>query len=188
MVALLLVSNSGVAHGERDKRVIPCISPSSGASLNEVFGVTDQVVTPFCTQVATGVHFWVPTRWFTATTHLLVPPGYGATAPTPAQDFVSKFVSATYVLDAGTRQERTYVVAARELMVRTDLVADGVLAVAWLARLPPLPPGPHSVRLSIVLRAEHWDGLGLDPAVNRLPAGETFWGAIAFTVTPGPPQ
>lgn len=39
-----------------------------------------------------------------------------------------------------------------------------------------------SVDILWTLSADHWDGFGLDPSANLLPAGELHCSAVEFTV------
>ena len=51
-------------------------------------------------------------------------------------------------------------------------------------RAGPVPPGEYFYCISYALSAEHWDGLGVDPFLNLLPAGEFVYGCNAFNVAP----
>ncbi len=102
-----------------------------------------------------------------------------------------KLEAVKYVVDPGTRQERTHTFSGAQVL-RTDLtlgdIQDGPypfppespLALT-LAKARPLPPGDHFVQTYLVLSAEHCDGLGDVREENCLPAGE-----VAYT--PGRPQ
>jgi hypothetical protein len=95
------------------------------------------------------------------------------------EDFVSKVRSMTFVVDPGTKQERSYRFTAQDIMdVRTvhDLFPE--TGPDWpiplfLAKLPPLRPGDHWLGVFIEMSARHCDGFGTDPAVNCLRAGIT---------------
>ena len=96
----------------------------------------------------------------------------------------------TFVVDPGTRQQRSYRYPAQDIMdVRTIQDFLPVTGPDWrialfLAKLPPLPPGDHRVEADIEMSARHCDGLGTDPAFNCLAAGITKLGFCPFTVVP----
>jgi hypothetical protein len=46
----------------------------------------------------------------------------------------------------------------------------------------PLPPGDHTVDEYVTLSADFWDGLGLDPTMNLIPAGESLAVSVQFRV------
>ena len=81
-----------------------------GTDLNELYGVSETIVATFCPQLGTGEHWTTTSRWFVAESYGQVPPGFvPAPGATPLDDFRAKFVGVRYVIDSGTRQERTYV-------------------------------------------------------------------------------
>jgi hypothetical protein len=189
VLAVLCPRQVPVAHAADIGRGRPsenaCVVPS-GRDLNQVFGVRDQIVGRFCLEVDAGER-WRPFApgWVTALDHAVIPPGYVPARPTPIEDFAAKFVAARYVIDPGTRHQRVHTFPAAQLL--KDLVvlpADEGAELAWLPPIgfQPLPVGEHAVVIYITLSAEHWDGLGTDPASNRLPKGETLWVERAFTV------
>ena len=88
-----------------------------------------------------------------------VPADYTPSAPTPLEDFISKVRSMTFVVDPGTKQERSYRFTAQDIMdVRTahdffpETGPDWPIAL-FLAKLPPLPPGDHRVGAVIEMSA-----------------------------------
>ena len=81
-----------------------------GTDLNEFYGVSETIVATFCPRLRTGEHWTTTSRWFVAESYGQVPPGFvPAPGATPLDDFRAKFVGVRYVIDSGTRQERTYV-------------------------------------------------------------------------------
>src|SRR5262249_43257472 len=149
--------------------------------LNVRYDVTGRIVTPFCSEVLAGEHWWPVDRWLTARAWLVIPAGFTPLGATPIEDFNRKFVSARYVVDPGTNQERTYSFPSASVL-RTGLTVGDFDISSWLAEFSPIAVGHHVLDLYITLSAEHWDGLGLDPAGDRLPAGETFYDEYEFDV------
>jgi len=87
-------------------------------------------------------------------------------------------------VDAGTSRQRSYSLSAGDLIVQTGAIPDGTRFVRWVTPpLHPLPPGDHTVDEYVTLSADFWDGLGLDPAVNLIPAGESLANPVGFTVS-----
>lgn len=166
-----------------------CFSPE-GVDANDLLGISQPLVVPgFCDVVRAG-EFYV---MFTASWNMnsfwqTVPADYTPSAPTPLQDFTSKVRSMTFVVDPGTKQEHSYRFAAQDVMdVRTwrdflpETGPDWPIAL-FLAKLPPLPPGDHSVRFLIEMSARHCDGLGTVPGFNCLAAGITNLGRCPVSV------
>lgn len=171
-----------------------CVAPN-GLDANEFYGVSQQIVSPFCTQVDAGEHWTVWAFWLTSESFDTVPNGFVPTGSTPLEDFLAKFVGVRYVIDPGTRQERhLFFPANGRTFAAPTPVRPGLLVVTPLtftiAR--PLSVGDHVVRVSWVMSDTHCDGLGDDPAINCIPAGEslrpvaagTQLGTVHFEVTP----
>ena len=186
LVAVLGLGRSEAAAGP--KAVAPCITPPPTAvNVNERWGITDAVVAPFCTQVNSGRR-WVPSNaWFMNTAFDVVPPGFVAQGATPVQDFVAKFVGVKHVVDAGTNNEKTYVFPNDDsLGILLAVEGFDVVNAITLGSLNPLSVGDHTVDSYFIFSAMHCDGLPPgDPDQNCLPAGETLFGSVEFTVTPG---
>jgi hypothetical protein len=160
-----------------------CINPA-GVDLNELYATDDAFVTPFCTDAHTGDRWRPIERWVVAATFETIPPDFEPSAATPRDDYLAKLRSARYVVDAGTRRERSYTFAARHLLVATGDLPDGTQFVALTPRLSPLPPGPHTVDIYVTLAAETWDGLGLADE-NHQAAGTSLVGSVEFVVHRG---
>ena len=167
-----------------------CITPN-GFDLNAVFGVSEQIValdTPSCTRVGSG-EYWRPSPipWFMNHSFAVVPAGFVPAGATPLEDFVGKFTGVRYVVDRGTRRERTYVFTnVRDLWTGTSLGFPLVNPLT-LGALNPLPVGHHEVETYWDFRAMHCDGFGDDtrPGGNCFRAGETQLPTLPFEVTPG---
>jgi hypothetical protein len=155
-----------------------CFTPA-GTDANEVFGVSHQLVVfeappeSGCDLVSTG-ESWTPLAgamfWVTNTSFESVPPGYEPSAATPMEDFVSKAETITYVIDTGTKRERTYRFPVRDV-VKVDAVDDFFAPGIWpepypiaqyVAKLPPLPPGQHTWSAVLHMSAVSCDGLGTE--------------------------
>ena len=158
-----------------------CISPD-GTDLNALYATRDAFITPFCTEAHVG-DWWRPVLRFVVGSNFdVTPQGYEPIGATPLEDFFLKFVSAEYVVDPGTRRERHYSFAVDELFIDTGSVPDGTEFARWSPRLHPLPPGPHTLAIYGTTTADFWDGVGLDPAVNFVPAGTSLAVTEEFTV------
>ena len=168
-----------------------CVSPE-GVDANELLGISEQIFVPeACAVVQTG-EFYVPLGapgfWYMNTFWESLPADYTPSAPTPLEDFISKVRSMTYVVDPGTKHERSYRFRAQDIIdVRTlgdffpETGPDWPTAL-FLAKLPPLPVGDHRLAASIEMSARHCDGLGTEPARNCLGAGITTITVCPFTV------
>ena len=159
-----------------------CISPS-GVDVNEVSGVSDAIVAPFCTELAAGHRWTVTSAWFMSPTFDIVPPGFVAAGATPVEDFVAKFEAVKYVVDPGSEKERTFVFTnVEDLNIRSAGGFD-IANPITLGSLSPLKPGTHVVEAYFVMSALHCDGLGDSVADNCL-QGVFLFDSIEFTVTP----
>ena len=168
-----------------------CVSPE-GVDANELLGISEQMLVPDVCDVVQAGEFYVffNAVWNMNTFWEAVPADYTPSAPTPLEDFASKVRSMTYVVDPGTKNERSYSFAAQDIMdVRTvhdffpETGPDWPIAF-FLAKLPPLSPGDHRIGALIEMSARHCDGLGTDPAANCLAAGVTKMTVCPFTVAP----
>lgn len=180
VIAMLLMGSQTAAAAERPER--RCFHPS-GANMNDVHDTDHRIITHFCPVALVGER-WIPVAtWAANTTYEAIPVGYIPSRATPIEDFNAKFVGARYVLDGGTGHERTYSRSASEIL-QTGLTIPGTdfPMSAFLAVLPPLPPGAHTVDIFLTLNADHWDGFGLDPSANLFPAGETHCSQVELTV------
>jgi hypothetical protein len=136
---------------------------------------------------------------------LVYPDGYETAYPLdPIADFASKLVSVRVVVDGGTRQEKTYVYSPEDITYyMTNMEYFGAwwdpawLGSAWpvaaiVPLLHPLRVGIHGAQLYLTFSAAHCDGLGAEPDMNCIPAGETKFRGFAegppagypFTVAP----
>ena len=159
-----------------------CIHPSGG-DLNEFFDTDYRIITDFCPVALVGERWTPPAIWATNTTHEAIPEGYTPSRATPMEDFIAKFVGARYVIDGGTKHERTYSFRASQVL-QTGLTVPGTdfPMSAVMAVLHPLSPGAHTVDVFWTLSADHWDGFGVDPSANLFPAGEIHCSRTEFTV------
>ena len=172
-----------------------CLSPE-GVDANELLGVSEHLVIAgdACGPVRTG-EFYVPFNpacWGVNTSWETMPGDYTPAAATPAEDFISKVRSITYVVDAGTRRARSYRFAAPDVVrVGADrelfpISGTDQLWVCFLPKLPPLPAGDHAFEAFVEMSARSCDGLGASESINCLPAGTTRLCRIHFTVEQGP--
>jgi len=165
---------TGVAQAD-PPREHSCPSPFfSNSNLNERYGVSERIIgPPDCREAFVGE------QWVRA-----VPPWVTAT-PALQADFKSKFVSARYLIDAGTAQEQT--ITAK--ILKEGLIPDNSPKTPWDGLsfivplspvLHPLPPGRHTVNVFVTMSGETCNGLkdagkppapGLDPQIPCLPGG-----------------
>jgi hypothetical protein len=160
-----------------------CIT-GAGDDLNELFATEDAIVSLLCHEVRTGDHWRPITGAVVAGADYVFPAGYTPTRQDLIEDLLAKLVFWTYVVDPGTSQERAYRFVAADMLFQRSTLPDGSRFIRWVPRLHPLPPGEHAVDMYLTLSADVWDGLDTDPAVNFIPAGESYVGTRAFSVTP----
>ena len=203
LVAVLLVLASATAGAAAaNSRGNHCFSPE-GVDGNELLGVSEQLLVSGappeagCGPVHTGESYipLLPACWVANNSWEVVPGDYTPSAATPVEDFVSKVRSATYVVDADTRQARSYRFGAQDILtvrVRDLFPLSGAdqTMVCFRAKLPPRPPGDHTVDLFVDMRARSCDGVGtvegVPGVINCVPAGRTQICRMHFTVVRGP--
>jgi hypothetical protein len=163
-----------------------CIAPN-GDDLNELFGVSAQILTRFCTEVGSGEQWTTGQPWFMAQTFEAVPEGFTPAGDTPLEDFIAKFIEVKYVIDPGTQHEKTVIFPnGDKLFVDPDFNGGVLVSPITLGLLKPEPVGPHVFDLYWSFSALHCDGLAANVDENCLPAGEFRLGPTrAFEVTAG---
>jgi hypothetical protein len=176
----------GASAETKNKSGNHCISPS-GTDLNEVFGISAQIVATFCTDVGTGEKWTVAEQaWSVGQTFEQAPDGFVPAGATPLSDFRAKFAGVKYVIDPGTKREKTAFGPISDALFVIDRDEDfDVVSPTPLGTLKPLPAGRHVVEAHWVFHAMHCDGLGPDPALQCFPAGETLFHMVELEVTPG---
>ena len=168
-----------------------CITPLG--DLNQIYGISEQIVTVFCPQVNSGA-YWVAAGgppWFMNTSFELVPEGFVPAGETPLEDFRAKFVAVKYMIDPGTLQEQTYIFPTSDKLWTGPHPIVGLPAVhpITLGTLRPLSVGEHVVQVYWVFSAMHCDGLGDVIEIFCLGPGEIAYGPPAtFKVLPGAAQ
>jgi hypothetical protein len=103
---------------------------------------------------------------------------------TPLEDFIAKFIAVKYIADPGTTEQRTYVFPVDNSLGVVNDQAAVIANPVTLGTLTPLSVGDHVVESYLVLRAMHCDGFGDVVEVHCLPAGESLFSTVPFTVTP----
>lgn len=184
-VALAAKGGEPGPNGDKAKEGNHCVTPG-GLDLNEFLGVSEQIVTSFCTEVGSGQHWTDAPRWFMEETFEVVPEGFVPAGESPLEDFLAKFVAVKYVIDPGTRQEKT--VVSTEVTLFTANV--GQVLLVPLNSLQPLSVGEHVVDVSWVFNSMHCDGIGdliasYPDGGNCLVAGENEVATLSFKVTSG---
>ena len=159
-----------------------CVTPF-GEDLNEVFATPDALITPFCGEAGTGQRWRPVARLVVAGDDPVFPEGYEPSRPALDDDFLAKLESVRFVVDEDTARERQYEFAASDLALQRGVLPDGSRFIRFASpSLHPLPPGDHSVASYTTLSGELWDGLGLEPGVNSIPAGESALVPLEFSV------
>jgi hypothetical protein len=164
-----------------------CISPFG--DLNELYGISQQIVNRFCPEVDSGERWTAPgPPWLVNTSFEIVPEDFVPAGATPLEDFVAKFVALKYVIDPGTTQQRTLVYPTGPRLW-TGIIEDfPAVSPAPLSRVRPLSVGEHTVETYWVMSAMHCDGFAAVIEENCLGPGEVFYLSVQFEVTPGAPQ
>ncbi|MCJ0873720.1 hypothetical protein [Streptomyces sp. AP-93] len=190
--ATALTAPAAAAPLPKPKYPVPHCFGNDGTDLNEFYGVKERIVGPPTCREIYAKEKWVRVApgWSTAPSAAVAvyPAGYTPSEPDPIDDFNSKFVSATYVLDIGTPQEKRHTFKKKQVL-RTGFIApDGLpysAAVSPSFKAPDL--GPHTHTILFTLKDEHCDGLGSDREADCLPAGTfPYTGDTAITVVPAP--
>ncbi|MGH2618841.1 MAG: hypothetical protein ACRDJC_26735, partial [Thermomicrobiales bacterium] len=140
----------------------------------------------FCKEVGAGEQWTVGQPWFMAQDFEAVPEEFVPTGETPLEDFIAKFTAVKYVIDPGSKQEKTVVFPKDDtLFVDDDFAGLVYVSPITLGLLKPLSVGEHVVEVYWVLSALHCDGIDDEIDVNCLPAGEILFSRVTFEVTPG---
>ena len=160
-----------------------CFRPD-GVNLNELYGVSDRIITRTCTQAYVGERWVQPAAWLMGPSFESVPAEFVPAGTTPLEDFVAKFAAVKYVVDAGTKQERTYVIPSSDRLWTGELDELPAVNTVTLGSLHPLSVGQHTVAVYWLFSAMHCDGIVANAVENCFPAGETFYTATAFDVAP----
>ena len=175
----------GASRSSAGPKPVPhCITPTA-VDINERYGVFEAIVAPFCTTLNSGRPWTVSNGWFMSATFGAVPVGFEPAGDTPLEDFIAKFIGVKYVVDPGTRKEKTYVFGNNDdLGIFNDNETVAVNPVS-LGALRPLSVGDHVVDSYLLFSAMHCDGFDVVVGENCLPTGETLYSSVQFTVTPG---
>lgn len=147
--------------------------------LNDLYDVSEQIIGPApCGTTVHSGEFYIPfSSWMTNTAEgsgdqcfpdgfaLCYPEGY-VPLGSPMEDFLQKLETITYLVDG----KKTYEFSASsveeggviKIVAPLNPAFHGEFAVL-LAKLPPLPVGPHSVTITWHLSEMHCDGYSEDP-------------------------
>jgi hypothetical protein len=165
-----------------------CITPT-GIDLNELYGITKQILTPFCNHVDSGEQWTAGgPAWFMNTNFEAVPDDFVPAGETPLEDFLAKFVAIKYVIDPGTRQEQTYIYPTSNRLWTGMSAGFPAVWPGTLSKLPPLSVGEHFVVVYWVFNAMHCDGFAAVVDENCLGTGEVAYAGVRLEVTPGTMQ
>jgi hypothetical protein len=168
------------ASGATPTRDNNCVHPTSGVSLNELFGVPEQFVSRICEGLTAGEHWRPIMNYFGAEgSDAVYPSWYVPLYPNPVDDILAK-VTIKVVIDGGTRQQKTYTFTPTDKdAFRTDVRVHelnpsfpDIPSFFIMPRMAPLSPGHHTYEIIWVQSAPHCDGISVDDTVSCLPAGE----------------
>jgi len=175
----------GASRSSAGPKPVPhCITPTA-VDLNERYGVSEAIIAPFCTTLDSGRHWTVTNAWFMSPTFVAVPNGFVPAGLTPLEDFIAKFIGVKYVVDPGTSKEKTYVFGNDDDLAIFNDEETAIANAVSLGTLKPLSVGDHVVDSYLLFSAMHCDGIANVVEENCLPAGETWYSSVQFTVTPG---
>ncbi|MFD9301651.1 hypothetical protein ACFWCB_02960 [Streptomyces sp. NPDC060048] len=176
----------------RPEPQVPHCFDSDGVDVNELLGVKERIIGPPSCRETYAKEKWVRTApaWVTAPSaeKAVYPEGYTPSRPDPIDDFDSKFVSATYINDIGTPQERSFTYGKKRVLHTGFVGTDGLpFSVVASPPLKALPLGPHTNTVLFTLKEQHCDGFGTVEAENCLPAGTFAYSTdTPFSVVPRP--
>jgi hypothetical protein len=188
MVLVVVIASSALASQPARASDNHCITPT-GIDLNALYGISKQIVTPFCNQVDSGEHWSAAgPAWFMNTSFEAVPDDFVPAGETPLEDFLAKFVAIKYVVDPGTRQEQTYVYPTGDELWTGTVAGFPSVWPGTLSNLQPLSVGEHFIVVYWVFNAMHCDGFGTVVDEFCLGPGEIAYTGVRFDVTPGAMQ
>jgi hypothetical protein len=187
----LAASAVAPARASADPRFTPCVLPDGadpyvpgGTILQEFFGVSTSIVTSFCPVIKAGARWTVIAAAFFAKTYEAIPPGYEPGSATPLGDFRARFVGIRIFVDEGTPQGFTLEWPNSPKLWVGDWGPYDMATPITLGTVRPLPVGAHSERVAYVMSEMACDGTSADPALSCIPAGETSFATVHFTVVP----
>jgi hypothetical protein len=155
-----------------------------GVDLNVLYGIDDRIITRSCNRARVG-EWWVqPAAWIVNTTFEAVPAEFVPAGETPLEDFLAKFVAVKYVVDPGTKQQRTYVMSSSDRLWTGELDGFPAANTVTLGSLHPLRAGQHTVEVYWTFNGMQCDGFADNAVENCFPAGETLYTATTFDVGP----
>ena len=158
-----------------------------GTDLNELYGISDQIVAPFCLVANAGQQWIATSRWFVKREFEEIPVGFVPAGDTPLEDAMAKFLGVTYLIDGGTKQERSIFLPNDGNLFSIDLGGGDfpvLVSPNTLGTVHPLSVGTHTVELYWSFSALHCDG-GPSIADNCLAAGDHLFQEVMFEVVPG---
>src|SRR5262249_5405748 len=136
-VACLVVGTGRGSVANAGNKENHCISPR-GLDQNEFFGISAQIVIDYCPKVGAGEQ-WIPAQlWFMNGTFEQVPEGLMPDGDTPLEDFIAKFSAVKYVIDPGTKQEKTVAFPNDGNLFTGTLFGDVVVSPITFGTLKPL--------------------------------------------------
>jgi hypothetical protein len=193
-VALAMALAAGAvapAQASAGPRVTPCVLPDGldpyvpgGTILQDFYGVSTSIVTSFCPEIKAGAPWTVVAASYFAKTWEAIPAGYEPVSATPLGDFRARFVGVRIVVDEGTPEEFTVEWPNSPKLWVGDYGPYDLASPITLGTVRPLSVGVHSERVSYVMSEMACDGLSADPALSCIPAGETSFRTVHFTVVP----
>ena len=158
-----------------------------GTDLNELYGISDQIVAPFCPVANAGQRWIATSRWLVKREFEEIPGGFVPVGDTPLEDAMAKLLGVTYLIDVGTNHERSIFLPNDGNLFAIDLGGEDfpvLVSPNTLGTVHPLSVGTHTVELYWSFSALHCDG-GPSIVENCLAAGDHLFQEVTFDVIPG---
>jgi hypothetical protein len=187
----LAASAVAPARASADPRFTPCVIPAGldpyvpgGTSMQAFFGVSTSIVTSWCPVIKAGARWTVIAAAFSAKTYEAIPPGYQPGGASPLSDLRARLVGVKIFVDEGTPQQFTVEWANSPQLWVGDWGPFDLASPITLGTVRPLAVGSHTERVAYVMREAACDGTSSDPSLSCIPAGETSFNTVHFTVVP----
>jgi hypothetical protein len=191
-VAMALAASAvAPARAAADPRFTPCVLPDGldpyvpgGTNMQAFFGVSTSIVTSWCPVIKAGARWTVIASAVSAKTYEAIPPGYQPGSARPLDDLRARLVGVRIYVDEETPEAFTVEWANGPNLWVGDYGPYDLASPITLGTVRPLPIGRHTERVAYVMSAMECDGTSADPSLSCIPAGETSFNTVHFTVVP----
>ncbi|MFL5912196.1 MAG: hypothetical protein ACJ768_16670 [Gaiellaceae bacterium] len=191
LAMVLAASTVAPARAAADPRFAPCVLPGGldpfvpgGTVVQQFFGVSTSIVASFCPVIKAGARWTVIAAAFSAKTYEAFPAGYEPGSARPLDDFRARFVGVKIYVDEGTPQAFTVEWANSPKLWAGDWGPYDLASPITLGTVRPLSVGAHSERVAYVMSEMACDGTSAETDLSCIPAGETSFPTVHFTVVP----